>query len=264
MDFEGPMTPEDRQGNKYILTYMCCISHAVMFEAVRNLTHSEVRRAFSRLLFRSRCLPKLIRTDRGQEFKNSLMEEYCALIGLRHKMATPMRPVEMAANERLHQENQKILGLLVHDVCRAHPYEWSELLYVVEFIIDTTPGPEGLAPRDIERAWSLATPLEKELQMFDVLKFEPTTEYARRLFAQYRDVRAKVLSWRAIASEKRAEVANRYRKVKEVELGSLVVYRDPKLRAGGGHLGESNCPILCELFGDTVTRWILKTRQQKP
>ena len=32
MDFEGPMTPENRQGNKYILTYMCCISHAVMFE----------------------------------------------------------------------------------------------------------------------------------------------------------------------------------------------------------------------------------------
>jgi hypothetical protein len=111
MDFEGPMTPEDRQGNKYTLTYTCCISHDVMFEAVRNLTHSEVRRAFSRLLFRSRCLPKLVRTDRGQEFKNSLMEEYCALIGLRHKMATPMRPVEMGANERLHQENQKILGL---------------------------------------------------------------------------------------------------------------------------------------------------------
>ena len=233
MDFEGPVTPEDRYGNKYILTYLCCISHAVMFEPVKNLTHSEVRRAFSRLLFRSRSLPKLLRTDRGQEFKNALMEEFCALIGLRHKMSTPMRPVEMGNNERIHQENQKILGLLVHDICKAQPYEWSEMLYVVEFIIDTTPGPEGLAPRDIERAWSLAMPLEKELKAFEVLAFEPMTDYARNLFKQYREVRAKVLEWRAIASEKRAEVANRYRKVKEVELGAMVVYRDPKNRAGG-------------------------------
>ena len=112
-----------------------------------------------------------------------------------------MRPVEMGNNERMHQENQKIRGLLVHDICKAHPYEWGELLYVVEFIIDTTPGPNGLAPRDIERAWSLAMPLEKELQAFEVLSFEPMTDYARNLFRQYREVRAKVLEWRAVASE---------------------------------------------------------------
>ena len=120
------------------------------------------------------------------------------------------------------------------------------MLYVVEFIIDATPGPEGLAPRDIERAWSLAMPLEKELKAFEVLAFEPMTDYARNLFKQYREVRAKVLEWRAIASEKRAEVANRYRKVKEVELGAMVVYRDPKNRLGGGHHGGNNYPRRCK------------------
>ena len=75
--------------------------------------------------------------------------------------------------------------------------------------------------------------MEKELKAIAVRTYERMTDYARNLFKQHRDVRAKVLEWRAVASEKRAEVANRYRKVKEIELGSLVVFRDPKLRAGG-------------------------------
>ena len=54
------------------------------------------------------------------------------------------------------------------------------------------------------------------------------TDYARDLFKQYREVQAKVLEWQAVASERRAEVANRYRNVKKVELGSMVVYRNPK------------------------------------
>ena len=90
------------------------------------------------------------------------MREFCALLGLRQKFSGPLRPCEMGKTERLHQESQKVLGLLVHDVCKARPHEWSELLGVVEFILDTTPGPSGVAPRDFERGWSLASPLYRE------------------------------------------------------------------------------------------------------
>ena len=161
------------------------------------------------------------------------MKEFCALLGLRQRFSGPLRPCEMGRTERLHQESQKVLGLLVHDVCRARPHEWSELLGIVEYILDTTPGPAGVTPRDFERGWWLASPLERELIGNQVWDFEPVEEATKRLFQTYREVRVKVLGWQAASSAQRAERANRFRKVKMLEIGDLVVYRDPRLRSGG-------------------------------
>ena len=233
VDFEGPMHPEDAAGNRFILSYMCCASHSIMLEPCKALTQMEVRRAFSKLMFRSRTIPKVLRSDRGQEFQSTLMREYCAILGLRQKFSAPLRPCELGATERIHQETQKVLGLMVHDVCKARPHEWGELLGVVEFVLDTTPGPSGIAPRDFERGWSIACPLERELLGQSVWEFEPVEEHTKKLFRSYREIRVKVLGWYAASSAKRAERANRFRKVKVVEIGDLVVYRDPRLRSGG-------------------------------
>ncbi|CAK8990984.1 unnamed protein product, partial [Durusdinium trenchii] len=233
VDFEGPMHPEDAAGNRFILSYMCCVSHSIMLEPCKALTQMEVRRAFSKLMFRSRTIPQVLRSDRGQEFQSTLMREYCAILGLRQKFSAPLRPCELGATERIHQETQKVLGLMVHGVCKARPHEWGELLGVVEFVLDTTPGPSGIAPRDFERGWSIACPLERELLGQSVWEFEPVEEHTKKLFRSYREIRVKVLGWYAASSAKRAERANRFRKVKVVEIGDLVVYRDPRLRSGG-------------------------------
>ena len=233
VDFEGPMHPEDAAGNRFILSYMCCASHSIMLEPCKALTQMEVRRAFSKLMFRSRTIPKVLRSDRGQEFQSTLMREYCAILGLRQKFSAPLRPCELGATERIHQETQKVLGLMARDVCKARPHEWGELLGVVEFVLDTTPGPSGIAPQDFERGWSIACPLERELLGQSVWEFEPVEEHTKKLFRSYREIRVKVLGWYAASSAKRAERANRFRKVKVVEIGDLVVYRDPRLRSGG-------------------------------
>ena len=142
--------------------------------------------------------------------------------------------MEQGIVERSHQEIQKILGMLVTDVVKSYRSEWTELLVVVEFLVYTTPGAHGYAPRDLDRQWSLAMPLERELQPFQVLDFEPVSEYARNLFRAYRDMRAKVSGWYAATSEKRAELANRWRRAKQLEVGDKVVYRDPRAKAVWG------------------------------
>ena len=58
-------------------------------------------------------------------------------------------------------------------------------LVVVEFVIYVTPGPHGFAPRDIDRKWSIASPLAKELSPFEVLSHEPMSDYCRRLLNEY-------------------------------------------------------------------------------
>ena len=67
------------------------------------------------------------------------MQEFTALIGLRHRFGTPWRPIEQGAVERVHQTAQQMLGVLVHDVLQMSPEHWTEALPVVEFIIYNTP-----------------------------------------------------------------------------------------------------------------------------
>jgi len=232
VDMEGP-NPPDREGNRWVLTYFDCLSHGVLLEPLKRLTHSEVRRAFARAIFRARTIPVLLRTDRGQEFRNTLLAEFVALMGMQHKFSTAMRPCEMGANERMHQETQKLMGILLNDVARGQPSDWGEFLVVIEFVVENTPGPHGWAPRDLERRWSVALPLEKDLLPLDMLQFEPVSEYARSLFQQYREVKVKVMEYWKNSSEARARLANRFRKQLTLRPGDRVVYRDPKVRSEG-------------------------------
>jgi hypothetical protein len=185
-------------------------------------------------MFRSGRLPDLIRSDRGPEFKNVMMAEFAALVGLKHKVGAPWRPVEQAGVERIHQEAQKILGILTQEVFKTFPDEWTELLPAVEFTIYNTPGPHGFSPRDLDRRWSLGTGLERDLQPFQVMDFEPISDWATQLFKQYKEVRELVIRHMASSSADRAKLANRFRKAKEFRTGDFVAFRDPRARAAGG------------------------------
>ena len=169
VDCEGPSNPPDAEGHQYTLTYLCLLSHAILLEPLRRLTVAEMRRAFARCIFRAGTLPLVLRSDRGPEFRNHLMKEFTALVGIRHRFGMAWRPCEQGAVERVHQEEQKLLGILLNDVMRAFGNEWTELLPVVEFLVYNTPGPHGLTPRDIDRRWSLALPLEKDCYHFKLL-----------------------------------------------------------------------------------------------
>ena len=146
VDCEGTSQPADEQGCTYSLTYWCCLCHGVLLEPLRALTAQEVRRALARCIFRSGVLPKLIRSDRGPEFKNALIAEFLALVSTRHRVGFPWRPTDQSGVERVHQEMQKILGIIILDVLKAVPSFWSEALVVVEFVIYNTPGPHGHTP----------------------------------------------------------------------------------------------------------------------
>ena len=213
VDCEGP-NREDRHGYRYSLTYFCCLSHAVMLEPLKSLTHAEVRRGFSRCVLRSRTIPTLLRSDRGVEFRNGLMTELTALLGIQQRFSMALRPCEMGSNERMHQEVQKVLGALVREVGSLE--NWSDWLVVAEYVLDNTPGPHGYTPRDLERSWSLSLPLEKDV-LRHTLEFEPVSEWAQRQFSGFREIAALVSKHWDKASEARAKLANRFRRQGSVE-----------------------------------------------
>ena len=119
-------------------------------------------------------------------------------------------------------------------MAKCFPYESGELLRVVEFIVYNTPGAHGFTPRDIDRRWSLANPLERALQPFVVQEMEPVSEYVGKLFSNYRDMWYKVVKHIKDAAQKRVDLANRWRRPKELGPGMKVLIRDPRHRQAGG------------------------------
>ena len=100
--------------------------------------------------------------------------------------------MEQGIVEVTHQETQKIICMLVRDVVKCFPYEFGELLRVVEYIVYNTPCDHGFTPRDIDRRWSVSSPLVNALTPFEVLELETLTQYVQRLFAEYRVIREAI------------------------------------------------------------------------
>ena len=165
------------------------------------------------------------------------MAEYNALVGVGRRFGTPWRPMEQGLVESRHKETLKVMGMLVKDIMDCYPNETGELLRAVEFVVYNTPGPHGYTPRDIDRRWSLATSLDKELQPFVINEFEPMSDYIKKLFCNYREIRVRVLGWLYEASQKRADLTNRHRRNKAIKAGDEVVLRDPRHRKAGGANG---------------------------
>ena len=157
MDCEGPVSPTDRDGYRYVLTYLCSLSGGALFEPLRNLGHSEFRTGFSRCVFRSGTVPARVSSDCGTEMRNAAMAELKALMNIGSRFGTPWRPVEQGAVERQHQEASRERGLLLLEVFKAFGTEWASMLPACEFLLYNTPrGDSGLTPRDLDRRWSLA------------------------------------------------------------------------------------------------------------
>ena len=166
----------------------------------------------------------MVRSDQGPEFKNRIMEEYTALLGIGQKFGVAWRPVEQGLVENEHKEVQKLFGMLVRDIMKCFPDEVGELIPCVEYMIYNTPGPHGYTPRDIDRRWSMGTPLERELHGQVVSESEPMSERARIIFKAYEQVRQRVLQVKRQSAMRRADLSNRTRHGKKIEVGLSLIH----------------------------------------
>ena len=66
--------------------------------------------------------------SRSGVYRNGLMAELTALLGIQQRFSMALRPCEMGSNERMHQEVQKVFGALVREVGSLE--NWSDWLVV--------------------------------------------------------------------------------------------------------------------------------------
>ena len=139
VDIEGPSTPVAKSGASHVFEYLCMLTRGVLYEPLRGLAHSEIRRAFTRCLCRAGTLPAVMSCDRGPEIWNLLVRELAALLHVQMRPGSPYRPVEQGPIEREHVEFRILEGAFVHDVFRAYPEEWDELLPFAELCRNKSP-----------------------------------------------------------------------------------------------------------------------------
>ena len=139
LDFEGPSTPASAAGSRYVLTYMRLLCHGCLYEPLRDLSESQVRRAFIRCVCRAGVMPDQIAVYRGPEIWNALMRELASLLGASTRPATAHQAKEQGMVGREHVEFWRLEGMLVHDVLKAFPSEWGEVLPIVDFIRMNSP-----------------------------------------------------------------------------------------------------------------------------
>ncbi len=169
-DFQGPF-PESNEGFRYICTWTCRLLRVAILVPSRTLQKEDSLQAISTALLRSMAVPYVIRHDRGSEVGNVLMEEVCSLLGIDHRVPSPYKPQEVGLGETIHREVNKQLALILHEICRAFPQEWSRTLDLIHYVMMTTPLQDsGFCPRDLDRCWSMRDHLERELVRWDVAR----------------------------------------------------------------------------------------------
>ena len=83
IDCQGPFTKAEG-GEQYVLSYLCTRLKVPFLEPMKALQPGYFSRALVKCTFRSRCIPDIVRSDRGPEMVNRIVEEYLAICKTSH------------------------------------------------------------------------------------------------------------------------------------------------------------------------------------
>ena len=179
-------------------------------------------------MFRSRTVPRVVRSDRGPEMANAIMQELAGALEVRRSFGSAWTPRHQGAAEVAHKEVLVSMALLMHEVCRTYPQEWPRLLPAVEYLLAITPqGESGIAARDIETGWSLATGLERPLVPFSVPENVCDEDVAKDVFRRLSEIKGAFDRWKSGVDAKVSALLNSRRLIRRFDIGEEVFRRRP-------------------------------------
>lgn len=119
------MIPYARSNNgyKYLLTVIDVYSKFAFAEPVRAKTGALVTKAFRAIVQRSKRQPRLLQTDQGKEFYNSVFSSYLKTLGVRHY--STYSNVKASVVERF---NRTLKTRMWREFTARGSYRWIELL----------------------------------------------------------------------------------------------------------------------------------------
>ena len=137
-------------------------------------------RALTNVIFRAKVMPLVIRSDRGQEMKSAVTKKLLGIFGDPTRIFGPAyTPRVQGLGERGHLAVILNLSIMLNEVCKAFPQEWSTLIPAVEYLYFTAPqGTLGFSARDMTMGFSMAQRVCADLTPFQVPEGAMETPYA--------------------------------------------------------------------------------------
>jgi hypothetical protein len=132
MDTIGPL-PADMYGNKYIINWVCVASGAVELSARPDTSAKSALLSLIEVDCRHGP-PKVIRTDQGSQYNNSLLTDYLAYVNTEQQFTkTPYTPMQVGKVERKNQDAMShVRALIMNRKCRN---KWTQVLPLAQRVV---------------------------------------------------------------------------------------------------------------------------------
>ena len=147
VDMIGPL-PKDDLGNQFILVVIDCFSRWVELFGILDTSAAS---AASALL--SHCgrfgVPVLIRSDRGPQFANALIDQLVSLLGSEQEFTTAYSKEENAIVERANKEVMRHLRAIVYDDRVYNNWSTAQLPLVMRILNSQEKSRTGVSPAEI-------------------------------------------------------------------------------------------------------------------
>ena len=102
IDVQGPYTRSEGGGYQYVLSYMCTRLKVPIMAPIKSLQSGYFSRALVSCIMRARRIPSIIRSDRGPEMTNRIIEEFKAICGTFSHKGAPLTPRHQSLLEKYH------------------------------------------------------------------------------------------------------------------------------------------------------------------
>lgn len=132
-DTVGPLMKSDL-GNEYILTIICNLSKYLIAVPIQNKNASTIAKAIFENCILVHGPMKMMKTDKGTEFKNALIEELCKLMHTEHRISTAYHHETVGSVER----NHRVLNEYLRSYTSEYMNRWEEYLKYFVFCYNTT------------------------------------------------------------------------------------------------------------------------------
>merc|ERR1711968_54304 len=83
--------------------------------------------------------PRFVSSDGGSAFKVDKIDALYKYTGTDNSLTHPYRSSAHGTVERIHQEEMKHLGNIIHEITEVEPADWSHYLSWAQRIINNTP-----------------------------------------------------------------------------------------------------------------------------
>jgi hypothetical protein len=147
IDAIGPL-PEDESKNTYILVIIDCFSRWVELFGVTDTSALSAAKALLQHCGRF-GVPALIRSDRGSQFVNELVDQLIELLGTEHEVTTAYSKEENAIVERANKEVMRHLRAIVFEDRIFHNWSTLQLPLVMRILNSEQKSRTGVSPAEI-------------------------------------------------------------------------------------------------------------------